>query len=475
MKNLLLILFFFNLFASKAHGQQTAAQVKKLWNYYNRQQADSIYMLTDDTFRASISQSAFVQVLQHQLFPFGHMVGVGFLSTNEQGIDSYKATTEKGATLHLRLMAKDDGSLSLLSFSPWKEPQQQSSQTWHDNALITPLDSSVHSLAMQHLQQSGTPGISLAILKGTKVFYYNYGWARIATEQHPTPHTLYEIGSLTKTFTAYLLADAIVNNRVTPNDPITKYLPDSVASNKALKSITLQMLSNHTSGLPRLPANYASGSFNPDDPYAAYTTHHLFSYLTTATLLHAPGSSYTYSNVGAGLLGVILERIYQQPYEALLQEIIFKPYGLKESFSTAIMDTTLAAAPYGSKGSPVLYWNFKSMAGAGSIKSNTTDLVSYALQFSLKPKNAKRETDKRVDLLEKITTQPITTAVSMGWHFSEVFGTKRIMEHNGSTGGFSSYIGISAAQKLAVVVLCNSAVPPLADALGKPLLHSMIQ
>ena len=111
-------------------------------------------------------------------------------------------------------------------------------------------------------------------------------------------------------------------------DAITKYLPDSIAANKDLQNITLQQLSNHSSGLPRLPINMNFTITNYLQPYENYDDKAMFAFLSQFKATRKPGESYEYSNLAVGLLGVILERVYKKPYEQLVLDFITKPLGL---------------------------------------------------------------------------------------------------------------------------------------------------
>src|SRR5262249_11166935 len=117
--------------------------------------------------------------------------------------------------------------------------------------------------------------------------------------------TVFEIGSITKVFTSLLLADAVKRREVALTDPISKFLPDRVKSpERGDRAITLQDLSTHTSGLPRLPANFAPK--NASNPYADYSVEDLYQFLGGYQLTRDIGTQYEYSNLGGGLLGHVL-------------------------------------------------------------------------------------------------------------------------------------------------------------------------
>ena len=138
--------------------------------------------------------------------------------------------------------------------------------------------------------------------------------------------TVFEIGSITKVFTALLLADMVAHGEVELTDPVEKYLP-AEGRPKAFdhKSISLLDLATYTSGLPRLPTN-----FSPRDkanPYADYTVEQLYEFLSEYTPEYYPGSHYEYANLGFGLLGHVLALRAGRDYEELVTSRICQPLG----------------------------------------------------------------------------------------------------------------------------------------------------
>ncbi len=430
---------------------------RKIRAWYNAEQADSIWLNAGSQFQGTLSKEGFSNALKTQLFPYGHIVGFGFANTIDHGVDRYRLTTEKGLNLQMLLKLDAEGKISTLYFQPWKgDVRERKDSLWYDNARTNALDNLVHEAAINFLEKSNTPGISILVLQNNRANYYNYGWARESTQQHPTPQMLYEIGSLTKTFTAFLLADAVLNKQVKLADPITKFLPDSVAKNKNLAQITLMQLSNHTSGLPRLPSNMLPEHIDLKDPYRNYSPDDLFSYLRTAKTENKPGTTYSYSNLGFGLLGVILEKIYQKPLEEIYRQLIFQPFGMRNTTSLSLADTTMAAAPHNQEGNPSAYWNFQSMAAAGSIKSNLEDMARYAMQFTLRPRGKNNKPDERILLVDSLTFSDKNIHAGLGWRFNQASTENRRMIHSGGTGGFRSHLEIIPARKEAILVLSNA-------------------
>jgi serine-type D-Ala-D-Ala carboxypeptidase/endopeptidase len=138
----------------------------------------------------------------------------------------------------------------------------------------------------------------------------------------PDGNTVYEIGSVTKTFTATLLAKAVLLGRVTLDTLAARLLPDFNIPSRGGKEITLGDLATHHSGLPHMPFNLSSnGSANP---FADYDAAKLRAYLAEYQLPRDPGAAYEYSNPGFGLLGQALAQLEHTTYGALTDETILK-------------------------------------------------------------------------------------------------------------------------------------------------------
>jgi D-alanyl-D-alanine-carboxypeptidase/D-alanyl-D-alanine-endopeptidase len=241
--------------------------------------------------------------------------------------------------------------------------------------------------------------------------------------------TIFEIGSITKVFTAMLLEDMVTRGEVTLTDPISKFLPEGVkAPQFEGKPITLEHLARHTSGLPRLPSNLKPADMQ--NPYADYTVEKLYAFLSTYELPRAPGASEEYSNLGGGLLGHLLARRAGTDYETLVRQRILEPLAMK---STAITLTPSMRARLASGHDEQLRaaknWDLPVLAGAGALRSTANDMLTF--------------------VEAAIHRKP---GLDLGWQ-----KTGTILWHNGGTGGYRSFIALDRTRKVGVVVLSNSA------------------
>ncbi len=267
--------------------------------------------------------------------------------------------------------------------------------------------------------------------------------------------TVFEIGSISKVFTAALLADMVRRGEVSLDEPVAKLLPPSVhVPARDGREITLLSLATHTSGLPRLPTNFAPK--DAENPYADYTVEQLYRFLSSYELTRPIGETYEYSNLGAGLLGHALALRLGMSYEAAVTDRLLKPLGMKDTAITltpamkARMSVGHAASGYTTPN-----WDLPTLAGAGAIRSTLNDMLKF-LAANLGAGPAEIRADLDMTHVPRHDTGSLPGQVGLGWH---IRGDQApgLVWHNGGTGGFHSFIGFDKARRIGVVVLHNSA------------------
>lgn len=267
----------------------------------------------------------------------------------------------------------------------------------------------------------------------------------------PPERIVFEIGSITKVFTGLLLAQAVVEKKVTLETTVGSLLdPRLKFADPRIAAITLKQLSTHTSGLPRLAANAAEGMVE-DDPYANYDEKLLLAYLTNAQLEGEAPYGCSYSNLGVGLLGQLLAKVYQKPWEEAVKEKVCLPLGLND---TAVEPANLPrAVPYaGAK--VVKPWHLDAMAGAGALRSTAADLMKFG-EALLHPD------DTPLKQAFAIALHPQADAPSMGGRiglgiFIGTFEGETVLNHDGGTGGFCSGLQVIPGKSIVRVALINN-------------------
>jgi CubicO group peptidase (beta-lactamase class C family) len=424
-------------------------QVKK---YFNQKNADAIYNMAGAGFQNDLTIDAFTEVANKQLFPLGEIKESSLLSFFNNTTATYKLTFAS-ITLQLLMNLDKQDKLELFLFQEYiAPPGDKTALVASSNPLKTDMDKNVDSAARVYIQKSNTVGLCIGVIKNGITSTYGYGETIKGAGKIPNADNFFEIGSITKTFTAILLAYYVDEGKVKLTDPITKFLPDSVAANPELQSITLLNLINHTSGLERIPDNLIPHATDPLNPYKDYTIKLLSDYLKTCQLKSKPGTQYAYSNLGVGLLGSILEGISQESFERMVTEVICKPLGM---YSTAQYLNPLLAPRfvqvYNAQGDATPAWDFDVLAACGALRSTLNDMLLYT-NANLHPGTDKLS--KAIALTHKITFSK-DVKIAMAWHIITVNGIDYIY-HNGITNGSNCFLAFNPQKNIAVVVLSNA-------------------
>lgn len=326
------------------------------------------------------------------------------------------------------------------------------------------LPEDVATSAKQRVEFGLTPSIAIGIVDKKGVRYYEFGTKTLNGDAVDN-HSIYEIGSISKTFTAILLAKQVVDGKMKLDDPIKKYLPASVkVPTFNGHEITLGNLSDHTSALARMPTNFAPA--NPANPYADYTVQQMYDFISGYTLPRDVGEQYEYSNLAQGLLGHILALQAGMSYEELMIKTIASPLGMKETKITFDDNMKKNLAMGHSNGKQVENWDIPTLAGAGGIRSSTYDMLKYlAANLGL----TKTSLRKAMDLTHKLRHDKAgKSSVGLAWHISKGKDGD-VISHNGGTGGYRTFTGFIKEKGIGVVVLTNSDAG--ADDIGLHLLN----
>jgi D-alanyl-D-alanine-carboxypeptidase/D-alanyl-D-alanine-endopeptidase len=310
----------------------------------------------------------------------------------------------------------------------------------------------VRASARARVDGGWSVGIVVGVVDSSGARFFSYGRTALAGGAPVDERTVYEIGSVTKVFTALSLADMVVKGEAGLDDPVQRYLPDSVVvPRRDSLQITLRLLSAQRSGLPRLPGNFAPA--NPANPYADYDAGRLYAFLNGYTLTRNPGARYEYSNLGVGLLGLALSRRNGASYERMVAQRVIGPLGLTSTGVTLTPDMRSRLAHGHQDQSEKPNWEFDALAGAGALRSTAADLARFlgaAMGLVRTP------LDSAFRLTEAVQADAgPTMRIGLGWHF--IGGdTATIIWHNGGTGGYHSFIGFDPRRRVGVVVLSNS-------------------
>ena len=340
-------------------------------------------------------------------------------------------------------------------------------------AAQAPSDSTIRDILARRVATRQAAGIVVGLVEGDRARFIAYG-NRAGDGTSPLDErTVFEIGSATKAFTGILLAEMAQRGEISLDQALTSLLPPEVgrvAGSRNGKTITLLDLATHTSGLPRLPANLEPAE--PENPYAGYTPDRMYSFLAGYSLPRDPGERYEYSNYGMGLLGQVLARRLALSYEQALIARVLDPLELSDTRITlnAGMQARLAQGHTASLSTQKL-WDLGALEGAGAVRSTAADLIRF-LQANLGPGPTAIGAALDSAQQPRRTTPTANLSIGLGWHLLERNG-RRIIWHNGQTGGYHSFIAFDRARRAAVAVLANSAHD--IDDIGLHLLDSSLR
>ncbi len=310
------------------------------------------------------------------------------------------------------------------------------------------------------MTEAHLPGVAVGIVHGDSlVLEMGFGVADRMTGRGVDGETLFQIGSLSKSFTSTLLALLVDDGLITFHDPITDHLPTELRVPTAPQGApSVRQLATHTSGLPRQPPTLRR--LHGDYPVLAFSHFELYQSLEAAQLERAPGEGFAYSNFGYSVLGHILERVGARPYELLVSERVFRPLRMRSSTVTIWLqfEPRLARPYYWNNRTGVLEdytpWDTEAMAPAGGIASTIHDLARFvSYQFGAD--------GALLEIREPLVALGDGLAYGMGWFVLELEGVGTVINHGGEVDGYTSYLGFSPDHRLGVIILTNAGDGPL--------------
>jgi CubicO group peptidase (beta-lactamase class C family) len=314
-------------------------------------------------------------------------------------------------------------------------------------AGVSTLPERIVQAAQERVNARWYPTLVIAFVDGDKSEVASFG--KLDDGTAPTALTVYEIGSITKTFTAALLAEAIHSGRVKPDTAVATLLPGFQVPARNGKQITLANLATQSSGLPYMPDNLVPA--DRENPFAGYDAAKLKAFLAGYELKRDPGEAYEYSNLGFGLLGFALAQ--PQSYGAVVRAKIFQPLGMTMS-GVGLNDVMRAhlAIGHNRRNQEAENWKFDVLAGCGGIDSTAEDMLRFlkanmaAGKTTLSPAFRLAQQPRReVDKMERI---------GLAW-MSRTAQPEDVIWHNGTTFGYASFMGFTADGKRGIVILTN--------------------
>ena len=313
----------------------------------------------------------------------------------------------------------------------------------------TLLPERVYKAAAERVAAGEYPALVIGYIEDDKSEVATFG--RLDDGHPPRSDTVFELASVTKTFTATLLAQMVVSGKLTLDTPVANLLPDFKIPSRGGRPITLEELATHTSGLPRVPTNVA----DPSNAATTFDAAHLQAFLASVDLGSDPGTRFEYSNLGGGLLGFALARNAHMTYADLVATRILRPLGMAQAGVVLAEDQRAhLGLPHQPNGSPLPLkdWRDDALAGAGGLHASADDMLRWlranmrlqpeALAAAMRLAQAqRREIDRN-------------TRIGLAW-FIDTSVTPNVIMHDGGSTGEASFVGFTSDRRRGVVVLTN--------------------
>jgi CubicO group peptidase (beta-lactamase class C family) len=299
-------------------------------------------------------------------------------------------------------------------------------------------------------------GMVIALLDESGNRIFSAGTLDNGTSLEISGDTVFEIGSITKTFTSLLLLDLVQHGDMKLSDPVSQYLPSSVkVPARGGREISLLNLAAQDSGLPFNADNLAGSDWK--EQYDSYTVERMYAFLSGYSLTNDPGALFRYSNIGMSLLGHVMELRMATNFESLVVSRICQPLSME---STRITPTTemkaRMATGHGENGKRAPNFQLQVMASAGALLSTANDLLKYLSANLGLNQSRLRPLMEQMQVIRH-RNQPEFGTTALPWYDWGVWNPPQmeILGHGGGTGGCSTFIGFDKKTHRGVVVLSN--------------------
>jgi len=335
---------------------------------------------------------------------------------------------------------------------------------------LRPVPKDFEQLIKQQMESAKFPSMSVLVFKEEKVvFAKSFGYANIENKTPATPESLYQIASVSKLVTATAVMQLFEQGRLALDDDINRYLPFAVRNPRHPNMpITFRMLLTHSSGINDGSAYFDSYTLGLSEDPLESLEFYIKNYLEPEGKYYdvednfidaKPGTQLNYSNIGFGLLGLLVEQLSGVPFDEYCRINIFEPLGMtKTVWFNKDLDKSLAAMPYGynvfnKSFYPLGYFSFSNYPD-GALKTSTSEFMRFLYLFTNKGITLDGQRFLKSETVENMLRPQIPSVSDipgLGWA-NMSFGNM----HGGSDPGVATYVLISKEEKWGVIMFANS-------------------
>ncbi len=340
----------------------------------------------------------------------------------------------------------------------WDEPS-------HVDSLLT-------FLATVFVERPANAGIAIGVTRnGSRHFVFRGVRSKSDSTLLVDDSTLFELGSITKTLTGVALAQAVMDGRISLEQPIADFLPTSIAFPDHVRSIPVGALATHTAGLPSNPpsVSFISRNFRKN-PFSQVTDRQAFESLAAPEAQVGSVREYSYSNFGFMILGRLLEEATGIHYARLIEEGVAGSLGMNHTWVEP-PESELSHLAIGHRiGNAVEHWYSIPLPGASGVVSSVPDMLTFLESHLNSDRTPLAEAIRLA--MDPRTRASMNVEVALGWHVYTEPEIPRILYHNGSMMGFRSYVGMAPELGLGIVVLGNSRDPTISS-IGRLIMRTL--
>jgi len=299
-----------------------------------------------------------------------------------------------------------------------------------------------------------TPGFIVGIVDQDSSYFVAFGSKEKKSNETLNTEDIFELGSISKVYTSSLVSILVENGILSVTDKINDYLPIAL-QNPRMDDVTLLDLIQHTSGLPVRPYMFGTKEKDSQNPYAYFGKEDLLKFYVN--FVPREKGSFNYSHTNYALLEIILEKATGLSFDALMDQYLFVPMGLDQSFVFfREKKEDIVTTGYDRAGRETKPWEFASFGASEGVKSNAKDLLTF-MKINLGlidhpyseifENNHQKEVDTNFN--ESIKS-------GRGWQIIDQRKRYDIITHTGKTAGHNSFMAFVKETGTGVVVLSNS-------------------